>query len=573
MTKQQLRAALKKRRAEIPTDERREMDARIVANLAASEIFQNASALLVYAPLEGEINLLPLVRIARERGIPVAFPRCDVETNTMRFYCLLPTARLTEGAYRIPEPPDDAPLCEPDERALCILPALSFDPRGARIGYGKGYYDRYLATFPGIRVGAVYSKMILKTVPTEPHDLPVSFLVTERGVRTCSDAAPEATVPPTVTPSPSSDTPPRDGTSTPRADADCKTDTDSAVDSPAPAKKTEKMGGGFGETCKAIAAHAWSTLKRWTEPSGEGVRPLHAPPVLVLATFLLLLLSRPLDTLLATRNNEYAVTILLQVMIFFIPAVLYGVFRGDRFLSRVRLRLPHLSHLWFCLWMLVVMVSGGMLFGILTGGVSSLEGSFTLYDTFVAHTGGGWLDVLIQLITYALLPALGEEIVYRAILCAEYEKYGAWVAILCSGLFFAMLHFSFALFPTYLLLGILLAASMYVTRSLVVPVLLHLAYNVFCLFGQPYLSAFYNHAGSDEIFTFCLVVLFLLFSAFAVGEARKIYHRYAKQNLDSSYAASLDWRRLPRTLLRAALSPASIACAVLFLVMAIVAVF
>jgi 5,10-methenyltetrahydrofolate synthetase len=224
MTKQELRAALKKRRAEIPTDERREMDGRIVANLAASELFQNASALLVYAPLDGEINLLPLVRIARERGIPVAFPRCDVETNTMRFYCLLPTARLTEGAYRIPEPPDDAPLCEPDARALCILPALSFDPRGARIGYGKGYYDRYLATFPGIRVGAVYSKMILKTVPAEPHDLPVSFLVTERGIRACSAAAPEVPPKPITPSSPSTEAPRKDETPTPHEAADRETE-------------------------------------------------------------------------------------------------------------------------------------------------------------------------------------------------------------------------------------------------------------------------------------------------------------------------------------------------------------
>lgn len=571
MTKQELRAALKERRAAIPAEQRREMDARIVANFAASEVFLRASALLVYAPLEGEINLLPLVRIARERGIPVAFPRCDVETNTMQFYELLPSARLTEGAYRIPEPPADAPLCTPDSRALCILPALSFDPTGARIGYGKGYYDRYLATFPGIRAGAIYSTMILRRVPTEPHDLPVSLLVTERGIRRCELA--ESTKPTEGGGS---------GGSVAHTDPTASVDPTKKADPTAKAESTDKTDKTtrptsvktdlrrFGGMCVSLARRAWAWILRWLASDEDGVKPLHAPPLLVLATFLLLLLSRPLDTLLATRSNEYAVAILLQVMIFLIPAVLYGVLRGDGLRSRMRLRLPRLSHLWFCLWLLIVMISGGMLFEILTGGVASLEGNFTLYETFVARTGGGWVDTLILLLTYALLPAIGEETVYRAILCTEYEKYGTWVSILASGFFFALLHFSFALFPAYLLLGILLAASTYVTRSLITPLLLHLGYNVFCLFGQPYLSAFYNRAGSDEIFTFCLVVIFLLFSAFAVGEARKIYHRYAKQNLDSSYAPNLPWRRLPRTLLRALVSPVTLVCVILFLIMAIV---
>jgi 5-formyltetrahydrofolate cyclo-ligase len=555
MTKQELRATLKRRRAEIPAEARREMDSVIAAGIAATREFKNASALLIYAPIGTEINLLPLVRIARERGIPVAFPRCDTETNTLQFYTLLPASRLTEGAYGIPEPPADAPLCTPDERALCILPALSFDPTGSRIGYGKGYYDRYLATFPGIRMGACYSSMILKRVPTEPHDLPVSLLVTERGILRCrpDESARNAPVSPSDR-------------------------TDTAPDARAPREETCADQGGYrealhrlGEGCRALFGRAWAWITRVTEPRGEGIRPQHEPPILVLAIFLLLLLSRPLDTLLATRDNELAVAVLLQVMIFALPTVLYGILRGGkRPLSRIRIALPRLSHLWFCLWMLVVMISGGMLFGILTGGIASLEGNFTLYNTFVAHTGGSWLDTLALLCTYALLPALGEELVFRGILCAEYEKCGAWVAILASGCFFAMLHFSLPLFPAYLLLGILLAAATYTTRSLIVPIVLHFCYNVFCLFGQPYLSAFYNHAASDEIFVFCLVVIFLLFSAFAVGEARKIYHRYAKQSLDSSYTVPLDWRRLPRTLLRAALSPVTLVCVAIFLVTSIV---
>lgn len=144
------------------------------------------------------------------------------------------------------------------------------------------------------------------------------------------------------------------------------------------------------------------------------------------------------------------------------------------------------------------------------------------------------------------------------------------MAILASALLFAMLHFSFAHFLTYFFLGILLACAMYTTRSFLAPILLHICYNVFCLFGQPYLSAFYVNAGSNEIFIFCVVVLFLLFAAFATGEARKIYHVHAKKNISSDYTTALPIKQLPATLLGSMLSPVAAACLIVWLITSIV---
>ena len=171
---------------------------------------------------------------------------------------------------------------------------------------------------------------------------------------------------------------------------------------------------------------------------------------------------------------------------------------------------------------------------------------------------------------YAFLPAVGEELTYRSILCSEYEKRGVGVSIVASALLFAMLHFSFAHFLTYFFLGLLLAAAMYTTRSFLAPILLHVCYNIFCLFGQPYLSAFYVNAGSNEIFIFCVVVLFLLFAAFAAGEARKIYHIHAKKNISSDYTTALPWKQLPATLLESFLSPVAAVCFTVWLITTIV---
>ena len=535
MDKNTLRGVLLQKRAEFSREERKGMDRDIATGIIDSPLFKNASMLLIYAPMENEINLLSLAHVARKRGLPIAFPRCDKETNTMQFYILHEGQKLTPGAYGIPEPPEDAPVCQPDERALCIVPALSYDLSGNRIGYGKGYYDRYLATFPGVKIGATYAAILLKNVPTEAHDLPVDWIFTERGAYHCQESAETKQK--------------SEQRRTPQADAP-KTDE--------PTSKWQQIYNRFMNGSRRLGGGKDGELK-----------PLHAPLLLVLCNFILLLVSRLIDARLLDRDSEYVGIILIQVLIFIIPAILYCKLRGENFSERIRLRVPRISHLPFLLYMLVVMIAGSLLTSILTGGIRSLEGNFTLYDTFVARTGTP-AETAYAILAYALLPAVGEELTYRSILCSEYEKRGVGVSIAASALLFAMLHFSLAHFLTYLFLGMLLACTMYATRSFLAPILLHICYNVFCLFGQPYLSAFYVNAGSNEIFIFCVVVLFLLFSAFAAGEARKIYHIHAKKNISSDYTQVLPWRRLPATLIETLLSPVAAVCLVVWLITSIV---
>ena len=541
MDKTTLRGVLLQKRAEFSREQRKELDRAIAAGLIDSPLFQKASMLLIYAPLENEVNLLPLAHMARKKGLPIAFPRCDKESGTMQFYILPEGQKLLPGAYGIPEPPEDAPLCVPDSHAVCVVPALSYDLAGNRIGYGKGYYDRYLATFPGVTVGAVYASMLLKNVPTEAHDLPVDWLCTERGFHRCKPAPTKAPVPATAN------------------------------------KKQEEPDVEQAQTPKEEYPEGWrglySRMMNGSPRLGGGLngtlKPLHAPLLLVLCNFVLLLLSRFVDARLLDRNNEYVGVILIQILIFIIPAFLYCKLRGTSFAERIRLRPPQLTHIPFLLYMLVVMIAGSLLTSILTGGIRSLEGNFTLYNTFVAHTETP-AGTVYAILAYAFLPAIGEELTHRSILSSEYEGRGVGVAIAASSLFFAMLHFSFAHFLTYLVLGVLLSFAMYTTRSFLAPILLHVCYNVFCLFGQPYLSAFYVNAGSNEIFVFCLVVLFLLFSAFAAGEARKIYHVHAKKNISSNYTKSLPLKKLPATLLESLLSPVAVVCVLVWLITSIV---
>ena len=512
MDKKELRAELKQKRDSIELARKKQLDRAIVKRIAASREFQRANKVLLYAPHGSEINLLPLVRHAQSLGKTVAFPRCNVADCTLQFFVLAPDAKLVKGAYGIYEPAPDAPLCEPDAQTLCIVPGLSFDRSGHRLGYGKGYYDRFLADFVGMTVGALYEELRSSALPTEAHDLPVAAVFTEQ------------------------------------ARYDRLANDDAA---------------GAFQKAVLIAKKAFFSPK---------VGPI-APPLLVACSFLLLLLSRLIDTHLTNRQNQYLMVILLQVLIFAIPSFLYAKIRGAFSLKRIRFSPIRIRHLWFVLCVLVVMITGGLLLCILTGGISSLTGNFTLYDVFVARMGDKALELILAVLAYCLLPAFCEELLYRSVLCAEYERFGAPVAITVSALFFAMLHFSFAFFPAYLFLGALLAAVLYATRSFFAVLLLHLLYNLFCLFGQPYLSAFYVYAGNTKIFVFCLVTLFLLFSAFAVGEARKIYHRYAMEPTDASYTCALSVKDYPKRLWGALFSPTVALCALLFLLCATLNLF
>ena len=186
--KNEIRAQYKERRAALSQEERTDADARICARFLSSITYRYAKVLLMYAPLPGEIDIMPIARQAMADGKTVAFPRCDSHACTMQYHIVSSLDELQLGAYGIMEPSETLPVfraedCSPDAHPVCIVPGLVFDRQGYRVGYGKGYYDRYLGSFPGVRVGAVYADFVLPDIPRSRFDLSVDVLVTEKGVR------------------------------------------------------------------------------------------------------------------------------------------------------------------------------------------------------------------------------------------------------------------------------------------------------------------------------------------------------------------------------------------------------
>lgn len=183
--KNNIRAQYLKRRKALPQEFHENSDAKIRALFMSLVTYRYADIILMYVPTRGEINILPVAEHALQNGKRVAFPCCDADTRTMCFRVVKSMDELRDnGLFGIPEPISDCPLYKNDAgNAVCVVPAIVYDKNGYRLGYGKGYYDRYLPAFKGTTVGLVYNDFTVSEVPRGRYDLAVDVLITEKGVR------------------------------------------------------------------------------------------------------------------------------------------------------------------------------------------------------------------------------------------------------------------------------------------------------------------------------------------------------------------------------------------------------
>ena len=151
-------------------------------NLAKSKEFINADTVLLYYPIKNEISPLPIIELCSKLGKTVAFPACKMEDTTLVFKETHTLDDLSPSTFGLLEPNEDCEEINCSKNALCIVPALLFSNDGHRLGYGKGFYDRFLESFEGISVGFSYSSLVLESLPHEAHDIPLDLIVTESEV-------------------------------------------------------------------------------------------------------------------------------------------------------------------------------------------------------------------------------------------------------------------------------------------------------------------------------------------------------------------------------------------------------
>lgn len=176
--KSELRRIFRDKRRNI-TD-KTEKDKKICRNILESDLYRNANQVLCYYPLEAEIDTRLIISSALADKKRLALPYCVDTNGNMEFYYINSFKELRQGSYDIMEP--DIEVCEKVSDfsgSICIVPGFSFDKKGYRLGYGKGYYDKFLKKFTFNSIGLCYNNFLSNALPAENHDTAVNFIATE----------------------------------------------------------------------------------------------------------------------------------------------------------------------------------------------------------------------------------------------------------------------------------------------------------------------------------------------------------------------------------------------------------
>ncbi|MCD7755134.1 MAG: 5-formyltetrahydrofolate cyclo-ligase [Firmicutes bacterium] len=175
MDKQALRSYIRERKRAMTPAEIDSASARLASRFLATRAYRDARTIYGYLSYNQEVRTAPILRQALSDGKQVAVPK--VSGDRMRFICLPDLTQVERGYAGIPEPIADGPVAD-DPTALVLMPGLAFDPQGHRIGYGGGFYDRFLAEEPGHpTVALCYTFQVLPRLETEAFDIPVDLVI------------------------------------------------------------------------------------------------------------------------------------------------------------------------------------------------------------------------------------------------------------------------------------------------------------------------------------------------------------------------------------------------------------
>lgn len=179
MNKKELRTLVKEKKSLMNGTDIRSYSARVSEAFLKQEFYKTAEVLYAYLPYNQEIRTEQIIEQALKDGKKVAVPKV-LDDGLMEFYEITSLCDVKPGAFGIPEPEGDGPPAV-YEKVLMLMPGLAFDEHGNRIGYGGGYYDRYLERNRDkdyTKVALAYPFQIFDEIPADPHDEKVDEVIT-----------------------------------------------------------------------------------------------------------------------------------------------------------------------------------------------------------------------------------------------------------------------------------------------------------------------------------------------------------------------------------------------------------
>ena len=179
--KDALRLKMREKRRALTTDEVNIKSAKIQVALFSLDCFKSADTVCTFISAFKEPDTVEIIKRLLGDGKKVVVPVTDTNNTTLILSYIENMADLKKGAFGILEPTTVKPARESDIDAV-LVPGLAFDKNGGRMGFGKGYYDRFLEKTDAVKIALCYDFQLSDQIPTEPHDVPMDIIITESGV-------------------------------------------------------------------------------------------------------------------------------------------------------------------------------------------------------------------------------------------------------------------------------------------------------------------------------------------------------------------------------------------------------
>ena len=302
------------------------------------------------------------------------------------------------------------------------------------------------------------------------------------------------------------------------------------------------------------------------------VRPTVAAPVLLIVVFALIVAAGAIpDGVLGFNDNPYLATVIIQLVIFALPALFFCTLRGSEYRRRLRLRVPPLSCILITVCATLLMITGSAVIEYFMSALApDAVAATSASETAAFAMNSGLFDGLYLVLAFAVLPAVTEEFLFRGIIMTEYGSLGVICAVIMSSITFAMSHMSPVRLPEYLFCGIVLALLAYASRSIIASMAAHTLYNAVVIFFEDHVIRIAEKQNiSSILFVIISAVLALTMAAVFAFEASGLYRGYGADNVPSDHLPKKP-TGLPTALIASLLSPSFLLLTVMYIVIAVV---
>ncbi len=185
--KKKLRAEAREMRRSLSPERKSALDRKIRNKLINLFAVREVETVLCYVSTDIEVDTREFIEHLFKMGKRVAVPRCEGGNSEMNFYYIDSLESLSSGSFGVDEPdPSKCVMFADAVKSVCIVPAFMFDRQGYRLGYGKGYYDRYLSKYKGSTIGICYGENLQDELHHGKYDRSVELVVTDKEILTIS---------------------------------------------------------------------------------------------------------------------------------------------------------------------------------------------------------------------------------------------------------------------------------------------------------------------------------------------------------------------------------------------------